>query len=362
MNEQWQKQSNASFFFPENYRYFPSKALSKPGTAEANDAVRTLLGMRESAMVDPNDFDPAVLYGRPPDDVFHFGKEDGYSEGCYRPKGGTSDTWVVTQHGYAGNPGDWSRLAEILTAEGIGVVTMSMHDAGKGDCGAMTLQSSRDDCKRMSMSVERWAHMARIAARRSWELAKAKRVIFVGHSSGGSSGAATFALRKWHHRISGGLLLAPTLVSTIPPELDGALEAIATRYAGEDGDVLLDRRWLATGLRHMHDERLNAAYQAYCATLPGYPLRAAREAAVVDGRTLIDDLFKTEVPVTLVRGAQDTVDTASMDAIRKELALAPNAHIRIADDVPDAGHHLEIEKPEVVAQLIRELLARMDDA
>lgn len=314
---------------------------------EANKDLRKLMEASEDfTPLTPESADQEMLYGKAPDKTEALEiRERKFGAQFYMPKEGLSDkaTWVICQHGYAGSARDYSKLAEILNAQGTGVISLDMHVNGK------------DDFEKMSMRVEEWAE----AARKCPEVLRnndiePENLIFIGQSSGGSGGAK---MLEGSHEYNGAILIGPTLV-TPEPEFVQVLDATLAPYKDKCQDVMMDWRWLAPMLNQMHDEELNAAYQSHFTTTPGFPVHAARESYHIPREEILNNLDKITVPTFMVKGEFDQADKTSLGEAEKELATHENRNVEIKPDIKDAGHQAEIEKPEAIAELIKELLEK----
>jgi len=313
----------------------------------ANAELRALFEVPADAKcLTPQDASRDILYGRAPDESVEIevgGRKFGAE--FYVPQGEAPKVWVVAQHGYAGRARDYSKLAELLNAEGIGVVALDMHAHGK------------NDTERMSMRTDEWADVAAQAPELMRDKMQAEKLIFIGQSSGGSGGAGMLVEEKTHHPYDGAVLIGPTLI-TVHPELVEQMDTVVGKYTSKDGEVMIDFGWLAPLMNQMHDERLNRAYQTHFTTTPGFPYRAAREAIAIPRERIIDRLGRIDVPTIMVKGEHDHEDDVSLKIAQEELVKQSNQNIEIRPPIQGAGHQAHIEKPEVIAQLIKELLSK----
>ncbi len=300
--------------------------------------------------------DQENLYGAEPRSIetIEIGEKK-YGVEIYLPKSETPPTtWVVTQHGYGGKARDYSKLAELLNKENIGVMALDMHTP-------QGTTNNEDKIKQMSMSVDEWANAASeipqtVLKQHGW---KTKKLIFIGQSSGGSGGAGLLIKGKESHPYDGAILIGPTLITCSPDELIKQMDQVVKKYAGEQGNVMLDWKWLAPLLEQFHDPKLNRAYQAYLVTTPGFPLPAARECVAIVREKIIGQLAKIDVPTFMVKGKHDHVDEVSLKVAEETLAAQPNSNINIKPQTEDAGHQVHIEKPKAIAALVQELLMKL---
>jgi pimeloyl-ACP methyl ester carboxylesterase len=84
---------------------------------------------------------------------------------------------------------------------------------------------------------------------------------------------------------------------------------------------------------------------------PGYD-QAARLLAV--GR-LLDDAAKLAVPTTVLVGEQDRITPPAN--VRRAFDAVPAAQRRLYREIPDSGHAICQERPDVVARVIAEIVA-----
>ncbi len=313
--------------------------------AAANEALRKLFGVPEDSQLIIPDFEPDLLYGKSPDKltVFQSGNREFRAE-IYFPEKGERNVWAVAQHGYGGRARDFSKLAELLNRDGIGVFSVDMHFQGE------------DKFERMSMIAGEWARVAMSAKRvLNHECPPHQRsgTIFIGQSSGGTAGGQLIELDNQPY--DGALLIGPTLVTPDPDsvvQMDKAVEPFTRKGA----DFMIDWKWLGLVSNQMHDEALNKAYLSYLASTAGMPYFAARGAYVVPREQFMDWIHDVKVPTFVTRGEFDTEDTTSLEILREELLQKPNPSFTIKPLISDAGHQAHIEKPDEVAKLVRELI------
>jgi pimeloyl-ACP methyl ester carboxylesterase len=327
-------------------RKLKPKIPADPKTIAVNDAMQKLFGLEKVPRLRPQDFNVHAYYTDEPSRTYMI-EVGGRSFGLeiYVPEQAMNkNIWLVTQHGYGGNPSDWSRLASILKKEGIGIASLGMHVSGK------------DDYEMMSMRSGEWADVASQAPSVIEELQNTQ-LIFVGQSAGGTAGAVMLARGKKAHPYTAAVLIGPTLIPPVAPELVAKMDRNLHEIIGEQ-DVLLSWDWFTHAIHQMHDDELNRAYQAYYTTLPGYPVRAAAECLTIPAHVL-NNLSAIDVPTILVKGRKDAVDEKSLPAARTALAGQHQSHIMFANEPENTGHQMHIENPEATAAIIRQLIQTM---
>jgi len=317
--------------------------------AGVNQKLRELFGVHDQPYFKPGFTHYEAIEGGSPEieERFKVGERVFGAEYYLPLKERENGVWVVTQHGYGGRARDFSKLAELLKKEGVGLLSLDMHITGK------------DDYERMSMNIDEWANVAIEARNRLRDSLKEKgkrigKLIFVGQSSGGSSGASLLVNGKDRHPFSGAVLIGPTL-TTVHPELVESMDKIVDDVTSKEDDVMIDFGWFGPLMRQCNDEDRNFAYQAHFATLPGFPYRHAREAIAIDKEKILDRIDSIDVPTILVKGKEDNEDIASIKAVAEVLSANPNQSIHIEEEIEGAGHQAELDKPEVIARLIEKL-------
>lgn len=318
--------------------------------AAFNLELKALFGLIDQATImTPDSASRDILYGKEPDEVSEFVvREREFGVELYNANPRTDrKIAVVAQHGYGGVARDYSKLAAILNERGITVFSLDMHKQGK------------NDFERMSMNIDEWADVA-IQTPCISQVSKLsiERFIFIGQSSGGSSGAEIAMRGRDEHKYNGALLIGPTLV-TGNPEFVRSMDAIFKKYASGYGDIMVDWQWLAPLFPQMKNPALNRAYQAHFTTTPGFPYRSAREAMVIPREELINRLSNVDIPLFMVKGDEDRVDEVSLPTASTELQEHLNPLVELLPNIYGAGHQAHIERPEEIVALVEQLIQKI---
>ncbi|PFG39522.1 2-(acetamidomethylene)succinate hydrolase [Georgenia soli] len=254
---------------------------------------------------------------------------------CIRDRG--AGNAVVLLHGTTANLGVWDDVVELL---GDGVRTVAVDQRGHGRSGKpLTGYGAGEYSDDVAALI------------RTLGLAPA---VVVGHSLGARN-AVVLAARHPE-------LVAGVVAVDYTPFVEGeVLDDLKARVAA--GDRIFEtraevERYLRKRYPLITEQAVarRAAY-GYTATAAGYrPLAdPAAMAQTVDGlRTdFVDEASSVEAPVTLVRGRLSRI--VSDDAFRRTRELRPDFR---AVELPEVDHYVPEERPDIVADEIRHLLAR----
>jgi pimeloyl-ACP methyl ester carboxylesterase len=162
--------------------------------------------------------------------------------------------------------------------------------------------------------------------------------VIIGHSLGG---AITLRLAVDHPTFARRLVLVGT----------GARLRVAPRFleearaAGPEGSLSLTETEFAQG----HEEQAHALYAARPPTAPGI---LYRDLAACDAFDIISELGDITQPALIIVGEADRMTPVKYaEFLRQRL---PQSELVI---IPDAGHCVQIERPEAVATALRAWLA-----
>lgn len=314
-----------------------------------NNELKALFGVSESAPeAAPVPDAEEILYGdRQPDETSCL-EVMGRIFSCeiYYPTNKANDIWLVTEHGHCGRARDWAKLAKLANEEGYGLLGFNMHQEGK------------DPYEKMSMKLDEWTEVARQAPLIFQKKGiSPRKLIFLGQSSGGSAGADLLVKGRKSHPYDGAILIGPTLTNVNPEGL-AAMDEVVNKYLGPNEDVMLDWKWLAPLLKQFKNEKLDEAYAGYLSTLDGLPYRHSRDSMTIDDSRILEKLDQIDIPVIIAKGEFDEVDHRSINKTQEILKQSPNPNITLST-IEGAGHQAHIEKPELVMQLIEQLVSKI---
>jgi len=311
-----------------------------------NKELKSMFGVQENSPEAEWTLDmEEKLYGdRQPDEINDFKVGErifGYE--LFQPTSKVNNIWLIAEHGHCGRARDWAKLAKIANEQGYGLLALDMHKHGK------------DDFEKMSMKLNEWVAVAKQAP----EILSSKnidpeKIIFLGQSSGGSAGAALAIEGKEQSPYDGMVLIGATLTNA-DPDGNKAVDDLANRHLNAGEDVMIDWKWMAPLLAQLKDEKLSQCYAGYLSALPGLPWRHSKDSSAVDEKIILDRLEKIDVPIIFSSGEEDTIDSKSPSRLEEVLGEKPNANIEIAE-IDGAGHQAEIEKPELVMEIIKKTL------
>jgi len=315
-----------------------------------NKEFKTIFGVPEDAPeARPVPDAEKILYGdRQPDGIFSVEVSErvfGYE--TYQPTNKANGVWLVTEHGHCGRARDWAKLAKLASEKGFGILAFDMHKEGK------------NIYEKMSMKIDQWMAVTQQApAIFQKHNISPKKLIFLGQSSGGSAGAALATEGREKHPYDGVILIGPTL-TTADPEALKVMDKVIDQHLGSDEDIMIDWKWLAPLIKQFKDEKLNEAYAGYLSTLPGFPYRHSRDSMTIDDSRILEKLNKIDIPLIITRGEFDEVDHQSLNKAQEILKEKPNPNITFGT-IKGAGHQAHVENPELVMDLIEQLLVEIE--
>jgi pimeloyl-ACP methyl ester carboxylesterase len=244
---------------------------------------------------------------------------------------------VVLIHGATGSVPDWDDVVAELAPDGVRIVAYYHRGHGTSTVG------------RDGFDIARYGQdLAEVL-----EALDLRDAVLVGHSMGGMAVLAylTDPSSGWRGRVRGA-----SLVSTSATGLGGSLQyrlLTPILRAGLVHAIVRRPRLGRAFLRPMFgrgapDEMVERARRLNAAT----PSVAARNAPIsVLDFDLTAHLAGIDLPAEVVVGGKDRATPVA--SARRLAELLPLAHLRV---LPDAGHFLNLEAPEVIAESIRALL------
>ena len=261
----------------------------------------------------------------------------------YEPKEwADKKVWVVAMHGYAGCARDYSRLAEMINGKGWGLLSFDMHVNGK------------DPIEKMSMNIDEWADVGLTAPEVLKKLdLEHDKLIFVGQSSGGSSGAEICIRNEEKKVYDAAVLVSPTLTTTLPPGAVEGINLLMRQHTKKGSDIIAFFRWLSTVYKtQIVDETLNKLYKGFLSTRIGMPIKAAEECFHLPKKKLLNRLHKINIPTIMMRGEEDDLDKKSLKAAAK--VLPENSPVQIMNGIEGCAHQFHIGRPQVLLEQIEE--------
>ncbi len=185
------------------------------------------------------------------------------------------------------------------------------------------------------------------------EEVKGERPVVVGHSMGG---VVTLAFASRYADLARGIIVVDTAVvsSRGRDRFLHRLKALPT-VVYPDLETAKARFRLMPNEGEIHQDRVLAIAEK--SLMPsesgGYTLKFDRESFFGgDGLHVMDTIRELRVPTLLVRAGKSRIMTQESS----EAAAASNPHTKLVV-IPDAHHHVILEKPAEVARLIAEFVA-----
>jgi len=245
-------------------------------------------------------------------------------------------TLFVLAHGWTNDRRVWAPVARRLVDSGHHVVCYDHRGHGESSVGSsgVTLEALASDMLRVLEHLD------------------ARDAIVVGHSMGGMTAQALATLHpdKVRQRVSAIVLVATACDGVSPHPL---VERVGSRVISHRH---LDRAMRASNIgpflvrralgRDACRSHLDSMREMFTATSP--EVRSGFLQALMT-MNLADALPKVDVPVTVVAGERDRL--LPRHHSHRIASLVPGSRLI---EIPDAGHMLHIEAPDLIASLLHE--------
>lgn len=241
---------------------------------------------------------------------------------------------VVMAHGYTEDRRVWTPVARRLAGAGSRVIVYDQRGHGQSDVGrsGYTIDALADDLRDVLEELD------------------LRDVTLAGHSMGGM---AAQALIIRHPDLVGTRLRSLVLVATACADVGvtGRRGELAVRLFGHPGfawaagnPVIGPLLVRGTVGRHPVLSHLKAMAAMLASTPAATRTGFLTAMGTMD---LTEDIGAIDLPVTVVVGSRDQLTPA--DGARRMAELIPGARLQV---VPDAGHMLTYEVPDLLAELI----------
>ena len=245
---------------------------------------------------------------------------------------------VIFLHGFMGSGADWLPIAENLAAHYYGILP-DLPGHGWNTDFPITQPVTFDT---VAAGLRQLIEQLNLAP-----------VTLVGYSMGGR--IALYTAIQFPERIASLVLEGanPGLADEQDRQARAALDNQRAEQLRTEGiDTFVDK-WYAMDLfrtLHTNPERLNAMKSCRKKNDPSWAAKIISELSPGRQPPLWDQLDSLTTPSLLLAGALDTNYTALMSRMGQSI---PHATVEI---VPDAGHNIHVEQPEIFTQMLANFL------